>query len=423
MARVLITGMSGAGKSSLLDLLARRGHRTVDTDHGDWTVDERRWDEQRMTELLDAHEHLVVSGTVENQGAFSDRFDHVVLLSAPVDVLLARVSTRTTNPYGRTPEQQADIRRYVIEVEPLLRRGATLELDGRRPLEELADVVEGLLATGAGKVASAPGERGRRPTGQTGDMEPGIFLIGGGWSAEHRDAVWGPFLRRASERADGGTPSIACVVLDEGDGPDQVQRWAGVLGQTAVCTPVPVLVPEGAHPTDEQRAALSAAHGVLVCGGLTPAYAAALAPTAELIRGLVADGVAYAGFSAGSAVAAGRAVVGGWRDHGVPVCPEDAGEDLDEITVVDGLGLVPFALDVHAAQWGTLPRLVAAVAGGLVDRGVALDEDTVLQVVADGSATVAGAGRVHLVRRPGHGAEGVRVTSFPAGAAVPTGPA
>jgi nicotinamide riboside kinase len=39
--RVLITGMSGAGKSSLVDELAARGHRAVDTDYGDYfhTVD------------------------------------------------------------------------------------------------------------------------------------------------------------------------------------------------------------------------------------------------------------------------------------------------------------------------------------------------------------------------------------------------
>lgn len=252
-------------------------------------------------------------------------------------------------------------------------------------------------------------------------MESGIFLIGGGWSAAHRDAVWGPFVRRAAERAGGGPPSIACVVVDEGDGPDQVQRWAGTLGQVAVCTPIPVLVPLGATLSDDQRAVLGAAHGLLVCGGLTPAYADALPPSAVLIRDRVADGVPYAGFSAGAAVAAGRAVVGGWRDGGVPVCPEDAGEDLDEVTVVDGLGLVPFAVEVHAAQWGTLGRLVAAVAGGHVEAGAALDEDTVLQAAADGTVTVAGAGRAHLVRRPGHGADGVRVTSFPAGATVPVG--
>ncbi|WP_111765943.1 Type 1 glutamine amidotransferase-like domain-containing protein [Nakamurella deserti] len=249
-------------------------------------------------------------------------------------------------------------------------------------------------------------------------MEPGIFLVGGGWSDAHRDALWGPFLWRAAERAAGEAPRIACVVIDEGDGAEQVQRWADVLVRTAACTPVPVLIPSGSPLSDERRSIVAAAHGLLICGGLTPAYAESLAPAGDLIRAQVAAGVPYAGFSAGAAVAADRAVVGGWRDRGVPVCPEDAGEDLDEVTVVDGLGLVPFAVDVHAAQWGTLGRLVAAVAGGQVGSGMALDEDTVLQVALDGSATVAGAGRVHLVRPSGDGAGGAHVTSFAGGAPV-----
>ena len=144
MARILITGMSGAGKSTLLYELARRGHRTVDTDDGGWTLLDAVWDEPRMTELLRRHDDVVVSGTVENQGRFYDQFDHVVLLSAPVEVLIDRVSTRTNNPYGRSADQQAEIRRYVVTVEPLLRRGATLELDGRSAVGELADAIEGL---------------------------------------------------------------------------------------------------------------------------------------------------------------------------------------------------------------------------------------------------------------------------------------
>ena len=53
--------------------------------------------------------------------------------------------TRTNNPYGRTAEERRELARYVEEVEPLLRQGASLELDGRRPVHELADVVERLL--------------------------------------------------------------------------------------------------------------------------------------------------------------------------------------------------------------------------------------------------------------------------------------
>ena len=104
MARVLVTGMSGAGKTTLLDELRRRGHPAVDTDHDGWVLPDGTWDEQRMARLR-----------------------------------------RSTNPYGQTPEQQQEIRRYVEEVEPLLRRRATLELDGRRPVVVLADAVEPLL--------------------------------------------------------------------------------------------------------------------------------------------------------------------------------------------------------------------------------------------------------------------------------------
>ena len=147
MSRVLVTGMSGAGKSTLLDELSRRGHRTVDTDHDGWDTAAGMWDEPRMTRLLATENDVVISGTVENQGHFYDRFEHVIRLTAPLDILLARVATRTTNPYGSTPEERAEIAEYVRTVEPLLRRGATLVLDGRRPLDELADVVEALLTT------------------------------------------------------------------------------------------------------------------------------------------------------------------------------------------------------------------------------------------------------------------------------------
>lgn len=89
----------------------------------------------------------------------------------------------------------------------------------------------------------------------------------------------------------------------------------------------------------------------------------------------------------------------------MPICPEETGEDLDELTVVEGLGLVDLAVDVHAAQWGTLSRLIAATEAGLVDGGVAIDEFTVI-IVGDGELRVEGAGSVWRVS-PGD--EGVLV--------------
>jgi len=98
-----------------------------------------------MSRLLAEHDTVVVSGTVENQGRFYGLFDHVVLLSAPVAVLLERVASRTNNPYGRSLQQQEEIQGYLVEVEPLLRRSATVELDGRLPVRLLGDLVDRLL--------------------------------------------------------------------------------------------------------------------------------------------------------------------------------------------------------------------------------------------------------------------------------------
>ncbi|MDQ0677323.1 dephospho-CoA kinase [Arthrobacter pascens] len=147
MSRVLITGMSGTGKTTVLHELSRRGYRTIDTDCDAWVLPDGTWDEPRMSALLASDSSLVVSGTVENQGRFYDRFAAVVLLSAPVEVLIERVSVRTNNHYGNSETDQPAIRQYILDVEPLLRNGATLELDGRRPVPELADEVERLIAT------------------------------------------------------------------------------------------------------------------------------------------------------------------------------------------------------------------------------------------------------------------------------------
>ncbi|NUL48581.1 AAA family ATPase [Cellulosimicrobium funkei] len=146
MARILITGMSGAGKTTVLAELRRRGHMTVDTDYDGWELPDHRWDEPRMAQLLASHSDVVVSGTVENQGVFYDRFEYVVLLTAPLRVLLERVGARTNNPYGGSEADRNEIAGYVQTVEPLLRRGATHELDGRRPTSDLADELEKLLA-------------------------------------------------------------------------------------------------------------------------------------------------------------------------------------------------------------------------------------------------------------------------------------
>ncbi|MEV4706372.1 AAA family ATPase [Actinoplanes sp. NPDC049316] len=156
MAKVLITGMSGTGKSSALQALAARGHRTVDTDTDEWSrwttqPDGFRdwiWREDAMTALLDGHRagDLFVAGCKSNQGGFYPRFDAVVLLSAPAEVLLARIAARTGNPYGKTPEERAEVLRHLAAVEPLLRATATAEIDATAPPATVTRRLEDIAA-------------------------------------------------------------------------------------------------------------------------------------------------------------------------------------------------------------------------------------------------------------------------------------
>jgi cyanophycinase len=204
-----------------------------------------------------------------------------------------------------------------------------------------------------------------------------VFLIGGGRDEAQVRASHAPFVD-----ACGGGPIVAFALEDP-------QRWEDALRLAGASDVRCVLDPPSA--TDLEHAA-----GVFVGGGWTPGYQEALRDWRP------PPGLPYAGFSAGAAVAAARAIVGGWRLGGRDVCAEEAGEDLDAVEVRDALGLVPFAVDVHATQWGTLTRLVHAVATGLVDEGWAVDEGTVL-VVDDDAVRVDGLGGAYRVAPLGDG--------------------
>ena len=171
MSRILVTGMSGTGKSSALAEVGRRGYRAVDTDDPGWREyrecaefsdevhrGEWLWVEDRITGLLDCDDgrSLFVQGCVRNQSKFYHRFDAVVLLRAAADVILDRVARRTTNRYGKSPAERAMILDDLARVEPVLRASCTHELDASRPLGE---VVADLIAIAARPVKTS--EAGR----------------------------------------------------------------------------------------------------------------------------------------------------------------------------------------------------------------------------------------------------------------------
>ena len=147
MKRVLLTGMSGTGKSSVIRALSARGFRAVDTDDG-WCEPlpdgRQRWREDAIGQLLDTEDGdvLFVAGCEENQVRFHPRFDLIILLSAPAGVLAERLASRTGNSFGKAPGELARVLDDLQAVEPLLRKAATHEIRTTRPL---ADVVTEIL--------------------------------------------------------------------------------------------------------------------------------------------------------------------------------------------------------------------------------------------------------------------------------------
>ena len=147
MKRILLTGMSGTGKSTLIGALRARGYWAVDMDEPGWSEHradgEWAWREDRVSDLLSREEGetLFVSGCAINQGQFYPQVDEIVLLSAPAEVIIERLKTRTNNPYGKHPDELAWTLHHLETVEPLLRRSAGHEIDASAPLQEVVAAV------------------------------------------------------------------------------------------------------------------------------------------------------------------------------------------------------------------------------------------------------------------------------------------
>lgn len=240
------------------------------------------------------------------------------------------------------------------------------------------------------------------------------LLHGGGDDPDWRRASLGPLLDAVAPAAE---PRLAMVVCEASpqDEAESVRAYAAILQAAAPApvTVVPLLVGPAAPLTAEALRAARPA-GLFVCGGLTPRYHEALCRDTAWLDALREAGLPYGGTSAGAAIAAETALVGGWlaTRAGRPraMLFQGASEGLDELAVRPGLGLAPGAVDVHASQSGTLLRLVHAVALGAAPHGWAIDENTALVLDGPGAAPrVVGAGHAYRVERGAGGAAQVTI--------------
>jgi broad-specificity NMP kinase len=154
MAIIFITGLSGVGKSSVIELLEQEGYNTVDTDYGYTTMiisevgKEMIWDEEKVKLLIEenADKDLFVSGCFSNQGKFYEKFDQIVLLKCDLNVMLERIKDHTNNDYGKCEKERIEVLDSFEYVFPLLEKGSDLIIDTtHKQLHEVCFIIKELV--------------------------------------------------------------------------------------------------------------------------------------------------------------------------------------------------------------------------------------------------------------------------------------
>ena len=152
MKRILLTGMSGTGKSTALRHLRAEDTMVIDLDESEWVEADPLTGEQQflsgpVIEYMRGHpdKHIVLAGCESNQWELYGELDAVILMTAPLPVMRERILRRTDNPYGKSSGEWARIVEDTQAVEPLLARHCTYVCQTDRPIQEVVEDIRRFL--------------------------------------------------------------------------------------------------------------------------------------------------------------------------------------------------------------------------------------------------------------------------------------
>lgn len=218
-----------------------------------------------------------------------------------------------------------------------------------------------------------------------------IFLIGGGGNQPKAWAdTYGRFVHAAG--AEKARLALVAVGADPAEAAKILEFYRNIFLQLGLTADQIFELPliEGQKLDQAALAALQPS-GMCVCGDTPSLCQQVLCAERNWVDWLQKKNLPFCGVSSGAVVAGEQVVVGGWQvtldGEAHPFLAQAASGGLDELEVRPGLGLVPFALECHAGQQGTLIRLIHAVAMEMVGESWAIDEDTLLEIGARGIYT------------------------------------
>ena len=168
MSAVQIAGCSGAGKSAIAAVLARRGLLSIDADNDPLLarfVDQYgavvaevptapdlawldrhgwAWDPARLDELIlaAAPATLYVCGGADNQHELAGRFAQVFLLEIDEPTMLARLDARRGyHDWGRIGDTREYLRRKLPALQDGLRSSGAIPVNARQPPDQVVDAI------------------------------------------------------------------------------------------------------------------------------------------------------------------------------------------------------------------------------------------------------------------------------------------
>ena len=165
----LITGPSGAGKTTLSDHLTSLGHASIDADSTQgisffvnqngkpvpypadagaswWETHHYVWELDRLRKLIDATNPtdgvVFVAGNAANINKAWDTFEAVYYLDLPADVMTKRLTGKDReNSFGRRLEEQAQLLRWVDSFKAEMLDLGAVTIDATKPVPEVAEAI------------------------------------------------------------------------------------------------------------------------------------------------------------------------------------------------------------------------------------------------------------------------------------------
>ena len=165
MKRFYITGVSGVGKSSVVEELKKKGIFTIDRDGveglcrwinkdtqkiSEWRPGtEDIWykkhkyicDKAKLINLMKDKDIVVVAGLANNRSELWDLFDKVFLLHCKEETFIKRITERTSHDFGKHKLEKENILSWYKNFEKEIVEEGAIPIDTDKPLHAVVDEI------------------------------------------------------------------------------------------------------------------------------------------------------------------------------------------------------------------------------------------------------------------------------------------